>query len=80
MAKNEAKSSKDVRLWQKLVGIPLLVLYFFLWLIDRQLHVLLPHAKHPNIKDWLKDGSSFKMTITRIIIFAIPIIIYKFIW
>jgi len=80
MAEKKAKTTKDVKLWQKLVGIPLLVLYFFLWVIDRQLHVLLPHAKHPNVKDWLKDGTSFKMTVIRIIIFSIPIVIYKLIW
>ena len=80
MPKNDSKPYKNVKWWQTLIGVPFLVLTFFLWLIDRQIHVLLPHAKHPNFKEWLKDKTSFKLTMARIIIFAIPIIVYKLVW
>ena len=80
MAEIKDKAPKNVKLWQKIIAVPSIVLFFFLWATDRQIHLLLPHTKHPSFKDWLVDPSSFKLTLARIIIFAIPIIIFKIVF
>jgi uncharacterized membrane protein YhfC len=77
MADKGKKAYKKAKWWQKLIGVPAIVLFFFLWVIDRAIHILMPHNTHRSLKDWLAEPTSFKLTIARIIIFAIPIVVYK---
>lgn len=77
MSKTAEETYKKAKWWQKLLGIPAIVALFVLWAIDRFIHIFLPHSEHKSWKKWILDPSSFKLTIARIIIFSIPIIVYK---
>lgn len=71
---NERKKEKlkEMPIWTKIGGISILPLIICMWLIDRSLFLMMPHASHPSLKQYLLDASSLKMTIARMLIFGIP--------
>jgi len=79
MAEN-AEKTPNVALWKKVIAIPALIAMVLMWAIDRFIHVMLPHLKHPNLKDYLMDKTSLALTAMRILIFAIPILIYNWVF
>lgn len=74
------KTPNKLKLWHKLVAVPSLVLFFFMFMVDRFLYLALPHAKHNNFKDWVAEESSFKHTIVRIVIAIIVVVLLKLIF
>lgn len=71
---------QKVKWYQKLYAVPTLFLIYTLWSIDRFLHIFLPHAPHKNVREWVLDENSLKTTIARILIFCVPILIYKIVF
>jgi hypothetical protein len=79
MAENAEKTPK-VATWKKIIAVPALIGMILMWAIDRLIHIMLPHVKHPNLKGYLMEKTSLAMTAMRILIFAIPVIIYNLIF
>ena len=73
------KTQKKVNLFTKITGYFGIVLMFLIWLMDRTLHIILPHREHPQFTVWAKDPTSVKYAFSRLLIFSIPIIIFKII-
>lgn len=68
---------KKANVFLRIVGYSAIVLMFLIWILDRALHLLLPHREHPQFTSWAKDASNVKYTFARVLIFLIPIIIFK---
>ena len=66
------KAVKEMPIWKKIVGITIIPLMLCIWWIDRAMFMLMPHATHPSLKNYLLDKSSLKMTFARMLIFGIP--------
>ena len=73
------KKEKKIGFFSRITGYFAIVLMFLTWLIDRTLHIILPHREHPQFTVWAKDPESVKYSFTRLLIFSIPIIIFKII-
>jgi len=73
------KKEKKAGFFLRITGYFAIVLMFLTWLMDRTLHIILPHREHPQFTVWAKDPSSMKYAFTRLLIFSIPIIIFKII-
>tara|TARA_R110000744_G_scaffold97622_2_gene188640 strand:+ start:12812 stop:13045 length:234 start_codon:yes stop_codon:yes gene_type:complete len=76
----DSKTPLKLKLWHKLIAVPSLVLFFFLFMVDRFLHLALPHVSHGNFKSWVTQEKSFKHTIARIIIVIILVVLFKLIF
>lgn len=73
------KQEEKVNFFLRLSGYLIIVLMFFIWLIDRTLHIILPHREHLQFTSWAKDTTNVKYAFARLFIFSLPIIIYKLI-
>ena len=65
--------------FQKFLSYLIIVLMFLIWIVDRALHLLLPHREHEQFTQWAKDGANVKYAFARLAIFSIPILIFKLI-
>ena len=79
MAKESTEEIK-YSLFYKVLSYLVIVLMFLIWIVDRALHLLLPHREHPQFTSWAKDGSNVKYAFARLAIFSIPILIFKIIF
>ena len=61
----------------RITGYLAIVLMFIVWLIDRALHILLPHREHTQFTVWAKDSTNVKYALTRLFIFSVPILIFN---
>lgn len=77
MESAEVKESPKVSLLLRISGYLSIVLIFLVWLLDRILHIMLPHRTHEQFTSWAKDLSNVKYTFARLFIFIIPILIFK---
>ncbi len=77
MKSTEQGKSDKAGILLRITGYLSLILLFALWLIDRSLHIMLPHRTHEQFTSWAKDLSNVKYTFARLIIFIIPILIFK---
>jgi len=77
----EKKSTDGVQYsaFQKFLSYLIIVLMFLIWIVDRALHLLLPHREHEQFTSWAKDPTNVKYTFARLVIFSIPILIFKLI-
>lgn len=73
----EKKKLKDMDWKIKIIGFIMLPIALMFWMIDRFIHILMPHADHPTFKQYLMKSSNIKYTIVRIAVFLLPIFIYK---
>ena len=73
----EKKKLKDMDWKTKILGFIMLPIALVMWMIDRFIHVLMPHAEHPTFKQYLMKPSNIKYTIVRIAVFSLPILSYK---
>jgi hypothetical protein len=73
----EKKKMKDIDIKTKILGFAMLPIALVLWMIDRLIHVMMPHAVHPTFKAYLMKSGNIKYTLVRIIVFSIPVITYK---
>ncbi len=73
----EKKKMKDIDIKTKILGFAMLPIALVLWMVDRLIHVIMPHAAHPTFKAYLMKSGNIKYTLVRIIVFSIPVIIYK---
>ena len=84
MSENKRKKIQETYLksktWQKILGLPVVIILFLLWVLDRYIHIFLPHVTHKKWSAWLLDPSSLKLTLARVVIFSIPFILYKLIF
>lgn len=71
------KKEKKIGFFSRITGYFAIVLMFLTWLMDRTLHIILPHREHPQFSIWAKDPESVKYAFTRLLIFSIPILIFK---
>lgn len=76
----DSKTPDKVKLWQKLVAVPSIVGLFFVFLLDRLCHVLLPFAEHKGFKKWLLTESSLKLSLVRITIVILLVVVLKLIF
>ena len=60
-----AKTVSKIPMYQKVLGIAFLPVMFVLFMIDRFLHLFLPHATHASFKLYLIDPTSLKLTLIR---------------
>lgn len=79
MSKEEKKDSK-FNLFQITVAVIVIILSLALFLADRLIHVLLFHRDHERFGTWVKDRVNIKYALARLVIFLLPIIIYKIIF
>jgi hypothetical protein len=54
-----------------MIPIVLKIILFPIWLIDRALHLVLPHREHPKYMLWLIDWNIVKYSLIRSLIFSI---------
>ena len=80
MSTAESQKKQKFNLFYKITGYTVIVLMFVIFLIDRTLHILLPHREHQEFTSWAKDFSNVKYAFARLFIFALPIIIFKIIF
>lgn len=66
-----------LNLLSKIAGYLVIFFYFILFLVDRILHILLPHREHDKFTIWVKDPENIKYTFSRLLIFMIPILIFN---
>ena len=64
----------------KASAIIVLAFLLFTWLCDRLIHLLLWHKTHEKFSEWTRGKETRKQAFARVIIFAIPIIIFKLIF
>ena len=72
-----------VTIFSKILALPVLVALVLLWWLDRAMHLILPHATHPKLTEYITTKGSVKHTVARVIIFSAPVFVYKairFIW
>lgn len=62
---------------QKVGGFFTIAIMFIVFIIDRTLHILLPHREHQQFTVWAKDSTNIKYSFSRLFIFSLPIIIFK---
>lgn len=75
------KSTEEIKYspFYKVLSYLVIVLMFLIWIVDRALHLLLPHREHEQFTSWAKDGANVKYAFARLAIFSIPILIFKLI-
>ncbi len=73
------KQEKKAGFFLRLTGYLAIVFMFIVCLMDRELHILLPHREHPQFTAWAKDPTNVKYAFSRLFIFSLPIIIFKLI-
>lgn len=79
MKKSTTDKKSKFNLFQKITGTIVIILMFLIFTIDRILHIFLPHKEQQKFTVWVKDITNAKYTIARLIIFLVPIIIFKII-
>ena len=80
MSKKESNKESKINLWSKIAGYLVIFLLFMTFIIDRSLHILLPHREHQQFTVWAKDMTNVKYAFSRLFIFSLPIIIYNIIF
>lgn len=75
MSENKNKF-KELPLIGKITGIVLLILAFILFVLDRVISPLFFYKDYPNFIEFTKSGK-ISESIVRVVIFIIPILIYK---
>ncbi len=78
MAKESTEETK-YSFFYKVLSYLVIALMFLVWIVDRGLHLLLPHREHPQFTSWAKDPTNTKYTFARLAIFSIPILIFNLI-
>lgn len=78
MAKESTEETK-YSFFYRFTSYLVIALMFLVWIVDRALHLLLPHREHPQFTSWAKDPTNVKYTFARLAIFAIPILIFNLI-
>lgn len=67
---------KELPLIGKVIGTALTILAFVIFILDRAVSPLFFYKDYPNFIEWVKQGK-IPESIVRIMIFIIPILIFK---
>lgn len=77
MGESTTKEKSKFNLFNKIIGYLAIILMFIIFFIDRTLHIILPHREHPQFTVWAKDITNVKYAFARLVIFSLPIFIFK---
>lgn len=73
------KQEEKPNFFLQLSGYFIIFLMFLIWLMDRTLHIILPHREHLQFTSWAKEPANVKYAFARLFIFSLPILIYNII-
>lgn len=71
------KKESKFSILEKALAILIFAWLILLFIADRIIHVLLFHKSHDKFTTWAGNKPERKFAVARVIIFSIPIIIYK---
>ena len=80
MAKKQAEEIPRIKLGNKILAIPTIIFLYLLWFTDRLIHLLLFHATHLKLTEWIRAENSMKYSITRVLIITFFVVMYKLVW
>ena len=77
MSKKKSEENSKYDLLTKIMSYVIIFFMFIIFVVDRALHIILPHKEHDKFTSWAKDKNNVKFAFARLIIFTIPISIFK---
>ena len=76
-SKRAKKRVSEYPIWVKISSFFVLIFMFAIFIADRIVSCLFFHLDYPKFFEWVKVKNSFKHSLARVIIFTVPILIYK---